>query len=151
MDEAGGFCGLIAIVLVLVLGFVVWTSSRPDPDPAPGAGAVASESRGRDRGGRDGLGPPASRSIGPPAILAIVGALYVGGLFFLRPRARRAKRNGATDQQAALIALLSFAFSPVVVPVHLAWGGLGLLGRALTSGPDSGDKPKPHRGANDLD
>lgn len=149
MDEAGGFCGLIAIILVLVLGLAAWTWLRPEPDPEPGAGLVEVEGSGH----ADGNQPhhPSPRAFGRPLMLVLLGCLYLGGLFLVRPRALRAKRDGASDQQAALIALTSFALSPVVVPVHLAWSGLGLLGRALTSGPDPEPRSKPNRGANDLD
>jgi hypothetical protein len=147
MDEAGGCAGLIAIVLVIVVGVVIWISSRSAPAPVRDGVGVGVAAAAVDD-------PPKlfdSWPLGRPASLGLFGVLYLGGLFLIRPRAIRAKRNGATDQQAALIALTSFALSPVVVPVTLVWHGLGALGRALTIDPGPESKPRPPRGANDLD
>jgi hypothetical protein len=147
MDEAGGCAGLIAIVLVLVVGFVIWVSSSDAPAPVPDkmGGSVADEAA-NDAPGLFEIWP-----LGRRVSLGLLGLLYFGGLFLIRPRAVRAKRNGATDQQAALIALTSFAFSPVLVPVALTWSGLGALGRALTHDPGPESKPRTPRGVNDLD
>jgi hypothetical protein len=77
--------------------------------------------------------------------------LYCIGLLFIRPAAQRAKRHGASNQQAALTALTLFAMSPVVVPVKGIWYGLGAIGEALTRSPDDRARPSKPRGLDDLD
>jgi hypothetical protein len=69
----------------------------------------------------------------------------------IRPAAQRAKRHGASNQQAALTALTLFAMSPVVVPVKGVWYGLGSLGEALTRNAHDTSKPSKPRGLDDLE
>ncbi|WP_152051274.1 hypothetical protein [Tautonia marina] len=160
MDEAGGCCGLLVIVVLIVLGVVVWRGMRSEPEPA--SVPIA------DREERIEQAPPVEAEAGPPeqerpfhpivgwsftpgAVLILLGVLYGLGLFLIRPAAQRAKRDGASNQQAALTALTLFAMSPVVVPVKGVWYGLGALGEALTRNPNDTSKPHKPRGLDDLD
>lgn len=160
MDEAGGCCGLLVIVVLIVLGVVVWRGMRSEPEPAPvpvadrqegieEAPLIEAESAPPEQEGRPD--PMGWRPFGPRAVLILLGVLYGLGLFLIRPAAQRAKRDGASNQQAALTALTLFAMSPVVVPVKGVWYGLGALGEALTRNPNDTSKPARPRGLDDLD
>ncbi|WP_169976968.1 hypothetical protein [Tautonia rosea] len=159
MDEAGGCCGLLVIVVLIVLGVVVWRGMRSEPEAAlipvaereeaieqaPRVDAKASPEQKRQWNPIHGW-PFAAR-----AVLIGLGVLYGLGLFLIRPAAQRAKRHGASNQHAALTALALFAMSPVVVPVKGVWYGLGALGEALTRTPDGNGKPTRPRGLDDLE
>ncbi|RUL89023.1 hypothetical protein [Tautonia sociabilis] len=167
MDESSGLVAILAVVIVLlVAGFWFVGDRREDAaiseiEIEAGAGAGADQSppgppeergEGHSAGAGDGDG---ARLLGRPVVLGTLGVLYAGGLFLLRPRAIRAKRNGASDAEAAFVALACFALSPVVVPIVAVHRGLSVLGRALTSEPDAEGRggpgaPKP-RSANELD
>ncbi|MEW4570492.1 hypothetical protein AB1L88_21720 [Tautonia sp. JC769] len=163
MDEAGGCCGLLVLLVVIVLAIVVWRGMRQEAGPAPPPPAPVAESGEAGQAGpRAGdqapppeearqLAPVGRVPIGARAALLVVGLLYCVGLLLIRPAARRAKRNGASNQQAALTALTLFAMSPVVVPVKGIWYGLGAVGEALTRNPEDRAKPSKPRGLDDLD